>query len=181
MVRDVRPVSEFGLSTLPRTVSAAINGTHRLQAVSYDGASAVRATRRERVNCAFEAIERMTLLLHDDLERAVVVVSAHFTGRHCHPLVAPWSVVGSGVGSPISGGVGGSVGVSGDGCSGGTSRSSGCLPGIGAGRGGGVSALTMRTLSWKRCVWKSWFVGSGPRQRTATGASAQLRSDTSDS
>jgi hypothetical protein len=46
------------------------------------------------------------------------------------------SVVGSGFGSWMWGGIGGSVGVSGGGCSGGTCRSSGCLPGMGAGRGG---------------------------------------------
>ena len=47
-----------------------------------DTAIAVRANRRQRVNCALEAIERVTLSAHDDFKRLVIIVLADFAFRH---------------------------------------------------------------------------------------------------
>jgi hypothetical protein len=50
--------------------------------VADDTAIAVRANRRQRVNCALEAIERVTLSAHDDFKRLVIIVLADFAFRH---------------------------------------------------------------------------------------------------
>jgi len=51
-------------------------------AVADDTAIAVRANRRQRVNCALEAIERLALSAHDDFKRLVIIVLADFAFRH---------------------------------------------------------------------------------------------------
>src|SRR5258707_15806985 len=63
-------------------VLAAVKRTRLLQAVPDDARSAMIAGRRERVDGAFEAVERMRLPVHGDLKRLVVVVTAGFAGSH---------------------------------------------------------------------------------------------------
>ena len=50
--------------------------------VADDSAVAVRANRRQRVDCAFEAIEGVTLSGHNDFKRLVVFVLANFACSH---------------------------------------------------------------------------------------------------
>ena len=54
----------------------------RFDAVADDTAIAMRANRREGVDCALEAIEDVTLSVHDDFKRLVIIVSADFAFRH---------------------------------------------------------------------------------------------------
>ena len=54
----------------------------RFDAVSDDTAVAVGANRRQRVDCALEAVEGVTLSAHDDFKRLVIVVLANFACRH---------------------------------------------------------------------------------------------------
>ena len=54
----------------------------RFHTVADDTAAAVRANRRQRVNCALEAIERVALSAHDDFKRLVIIVLADFAFRH---------------------------------------------------------------------------------------------------
>ena len=51
-------------------------------AVVHDAATAVRADRRKRVDCALEAIKNMTLSAHDDFKRLVIIVLADFAFSH---------------------------------------------------------------------------------------------------
>ena len=54
----------------------------RFDAVAYDTAIAVRANRREGVDCALEAIKDVALSAHDDFKRLVIIVFANFACRH---------------------------------------------------------------------------------------------------
>ena len=54
----------------------------RFDAVADDTATAVRANRRQCVNCALEAIEDVTLAANDYFKRLVVLVFANFAFRH---------------------------------------------------------------------------------------------------
>ena len=56
--------------------------------VADDAAIAVRANRRQRVDCAFEAIEGVTLSAHNDFKRLVVFVFADFARSHTQLLRA---------------------------------------------------------------------------------------------
>ena len=60
----------------------------RFDAVADDTAVAMRANRRQRMNRALEAIERVTLSAHDDFKRLVVFVLANFTSRHTQSVRA---------------------------------------------------------------------------------------------
>ena len=51
-------------------------------AMADDTAIAVRANRRQRVDCALEAIKGVTLSAHDDFKRLVIIVLADFAFRH---------------------------------------------------------------------------------------------------
>ena len=51
-------------------------------AVAHDTATAVGANRRQRVDCALEAVESVTLSAHDDFKRLVIFVLANFACRH---------------------------------------------------------------------------------------------------
>ena len=51
-------------------------------AVADDSAVAVRANRRQRVDRAFEAIERVMLAGHDHFKRFVMFIFANFTCSH---------------------------------------------------------------------------------------------------
>ena len=66
----------------PRAIDATVNFPVLLDPVSNDTAIAVRAMRRQRVNRAFETVERVMLALHHHLERFVIFVFANFACRH---------------------------------------------------------------------------------------------------
>jgi hypothetical protein len=54
----------------------------RFYAVADDTAVTMRANRRQRVDCAFEAVEGVTLSAHDYVKRLVIFVPADFACRH---------------------------------------------------------------------------------------------------
>jgi hypothetical protein len=54
----------------------------RFDTVADDTAVAVGANRRQRVDCALEAIEDVTLSAHDHFKRLVIIVLANFACRH---------------------------------------------------------------------------------------------------
>ena len=54
----------------------------RFDAVAHDTAIAMRANRRQRVDCALEAIKDVALSAHDDFKRIVVIVVADFALSH---------------------------------------------------------------------------------------------------
>ncbi len=54
----------------------------RVEAVTDDTAITVRANRRQRVNCALEAIKGVAFSAHDDFKRLVIIVLADFACRH---------------------------------------------------------------------------------------------------
>ena len=62
-----------------RAIGAAVERSVALDAVANNLAAAVGALRRERMDCAFERIEGMSLSLHGHGERLVVIVAADFT------------------------------------------------------------------------------------------------------
>ena len=53
-------------------------------AVANDTAVAVRANRRQGVDCAFEAIEDVAFSAYDHFKRFVIIVLADFASRHTH-------------------------------------------------------------------------------------------------
>ena len=54
----------------------------RFHAVTNDTAIAMRTNRRERVNCALETVEDVSLSAHNNFERFVIIVFANFACRH---------------------------------------------------------------------------------------------------
>jgi hypothetical protein len=54
----------------------------RFDAVADDTAIAMRANRRQRVDCALEAVEDVTFAAHHYLKRFVILVFANFAFRH---------------------------------------------------------------------------------------------------
>ena len=54
----------------------------RFDAMAYDMAIAVRAHRRQGMDCALEAIKDVALSAHDDFKRLVIIVLANFACRH---------------------------------------------------------------------------------------------------
>ena len=63
-------------------VSAAIDRPAGLYAMAQDSAVAMRAARREFVNCAFKAVERMILSAENNIKGFVIVVAAGFALSH---------------------------------------------------------------------------------------------------
>jgi hypothetical protein len=63
-------------------MGAAIDGTPGLDAMTDHGALAVSTTRCHRMNGTFEAVECHRLSSLHDLERLVVIVTAHIANRH---------------------------------------------------------------------------------------------------
>ena len=70
------------------TVDAAEDLSVCFDTVADDSAVAVRANRRQRVDCAFEAIEGVTLSAHNDFKRLVVFVFANFAYWHTQSVRA---------------------------------------------------------------------------------------------
>ncbi len=58
------------------------HSTIAFDAVTNDPTPAMVAGRREFLNRAFKAVERMPIAVHDDLKRLVVRVATGFTGSH---------------------------------------------------------------------------------------------------
>ena len=54
----------------------------RFDAMADDTAIAVRAPRRQGMDCALEAIKDVALSAHDDFKRLVIIVLANFAYRH---------------------------------------------------------------------------------------------------
>lgn len=67
-IRRLHAVFEAGDATHLGAVGAAINRVVRFDAVADYAAVAVGAARREQMNGAFEAVERMTFAFGDDFE-----------------------------------------------------------------------------------------------------------------
>jgi hypothetical protein len=78
----------------------------RFDAVADDTATAVRANRCERVDCALETIEDVPLSVHDDFKRLVIIIFANFACRHTE-LFAPEEVRGGVLFVANKGGIGG--------------------------------------------------------------------------
>jgi hypothetical protein len=58
-------------------------------AVADHPALAVRANRRERVDCAFKAVEGVMLPSNDYLKRLVIIIFANFACSHIQTVRAP--------------------------------------------------------------------------------------------
>ncbi len=65
-----------------RAVDTTKDVSVRFDPVAHDPAIAVWANRRQRVDCAFEAIKDVALSIHDDFKRFVIIVLANFASRH---------------------------------------------------------------------------------------------------
>lgn len=63
-------------------MSAAKHLSIRLDTVADDAAAAIFACGREPVNGAFEAVENVGFVIHDDCERLIVDVPAGMAFRH---------------------------------------------------------------------------------------------------
>ena len=61
----------------------------RFHAMPDYAAIAVRTNRRQRVDCALEAIEGVTLPGHDHFKRLVIFILANFTCSHTQSVRAP--------------------------------------------------------------------------------------------
>jgi hypothetical protein len=72
-------IAKCRLARALRAVRTAENFPRRFHAVADDPTSTMRTLRSQRVDGAFEAIEDVTLILHDNLEGLVVRVAADFT------------------------------------------------------------------------------------------------------
>src|SRR6186997_428505 len=69
-------------STLPCAVSTTEERSLRFDPMSHDLAATVLADRRQFVDGALKAVERVGLPGRDHLERHVIVVPAHLTSSH---------------------------------------------------------------------------------------------------
>ncbi len=70
-------------------MDAAENLSVRFDAVSDDPAVAVRANRRQRVDCALEAIKGVVLVGNDHFNRLVIFIFANFAFSHTKVFRAP--------------------------------------------------------------------------------------------
>jgi hypothetical protein len=60
-------------------------------AVSDDSAVAMRANRRQRVDCALEAVEGVMFPANDYFERLVIFILANFACSHTQIFRTPWA------------------------------------------------------------------------------------------
>jgi hypothetical protein len=70
---------------LSGAMGAAVKGAFGFYPMANDLAPTVLAYRRQLVNRALEAVERMGVTGGDHLEREIVVVAADFTSSHWNP------------------------------------------------------------------------------------------------
>lgn len=85
LARCTRPVSHAGFTGLPGAMGTAVDDAVGLYAVPDDPHPAVAASRRHRVDGAFEAVEgagRSRCVAEAEGEGAVVVVAAHVADCH---------------------------------------------------------------------------------------------------
>jgi hypothetical protein len=83
------PILDASHTGLPGAVRAAIEFALRFHAVADDLAVAMLADRRERMDCAFEAVECVGWPLgEDNLEGLIVLVPADFAPWHGQHLMA---------------------------------------------------------------------------------------------
>src|SRR5207253_8576276 len=82
--RSSSPIPELLHAGGVSAVGAAIDAPVLLDAVADDAALAVGASRREGLDGALEAVERVRGASHRDLEGLVVLVSAHLTASGGH-------------------------------------------------------------------------------------------------
>ncbi len=75
-------IFQFRSAGSARAVDATENFSVRFNAVSDDPAITMRANRRERVDRAFEAVERVVLPANDYFKCLVIFIFANFAGRH---------------------------------------------------------------------------------------------------
>ena len=75
-------IFHVGDARLTRTIGAAIKALIRLDAMPDDLALAVATDRRQLVNRAFKAVERVARARHNDFKRSVVIVAAYFALCH---------------------------------------------------------------------------------------------------
>src|SRR5205814_7850111 len=88
--RSSSPIPELLRAGGVSAVGAAIHAPFLLHAVADDAAIAVGARRREGLDGALEAVERVRGASHRDLEGLVVLVSAHLTASGGH-RAPPWA------------------------------------------------------------------------------------------
>jgi hypothetical protein len=100
----LRPVADISDSRAAGTVCAAVEVARGLDPVTHHAAAAVLAHGSHLVDCAFEAVERMSCARRDYLECLVVFVAANFTPSHNRSsLVVGAVVVGAtGPGQPAN-------------------------------------------------------------------------------
>src|SRR5262245_37149469 len=80
--RPIRPIFQTLRAGDPGTMGAAVDAVTRLQPVADHPTAAVVAARRELVRGAFERVEDVLPAVEPDEQRTVIVVAAHFAGRH---------------------------------------------------------------------------------------------------
>ena len=79
---DLGPIFQLRLAHSPRAIDAAINFSVLFDTVPDHAAIAMRTMRRQRVNRAFKAVERVMFPFYHHLERLVVFVFANFACSH---------------------------------------------------------------------------------------------------
>ncbi len=82
IVQRSSAIFQFRSAGSARAVDATENLSIRFNAVSDDPAIAMRANRRERVDRAFEAVERVVLPANDYFKRLVIFIFANFAASH---------------------------------------------------------------------------------------------------
>jgi len=80
--RSSDAVFQFHFASRSRAVDTAENLPVGFNAVSDDSAVAMRANRRQRVDCALKAIEGVMLPANDDFKRLVIFIFANFACSH---------------------------------------------------------------------------------------------------
>ena len=82
IVQRSSAIFQFRSAGSARAVDATENLSIRFNAVSDDPAIAMRANWRERVNRAFEAVERVVLPANDYFKCLVIFIFTNFAGSH---------------------------------------------------------------------------------------------------
>jgi hypothetical protein len=81
-LQRLNAIFQLRLARGARAVDAAEDLSVCFNAVSDDSAIAMRANRRQRVDCALEAVEGMMLPANDYFERLVIFIFANFACSH---------------------------------------------------------------------------------------------------
>jgi hypothetical protein len=89
-LQRLNAIFQLRFASRARAVDAAEDLSVCFDAVSDDSAVAVRANRRQRVDCALEAVEGVMLTANDYFERLVIFILANFACSHTQIFRAPW-------------------------------------------------------------------------------------------